>query len=85
MTQPDRVGQFYAPEEVVQNLLSIARKKDFRHLRISGNEPTLHRSHLPRILEQIPKNFQFILETNGILTDMIHPMQRIFPGFLISM
>ena len=67
MTQPERVGKFYAPEEVAQNLLSIARKKDFRNLRISGNEPTLHRSHLLRILEQVPKNFQFILETNGIL------------------
>ena len=67
MTQPDRVGQFYAPGEVVQNLLSIAGKKKFLHLRISGNEPTLHRSHLLRILEQIPRDFQFILETNGIL------------------
>jgi uncharacterized Fe-S cluster-containing radical SAM superfamily protein len=67
MTQPHRVGQFYAPEEVVRNLLSIARKKEFRHIRISGNEPTLHRSHLLKVLEQIPKDFQFVLETNGIL------------------
>ena len=67
MTQPQRVGQFYAPEEVGQTFLSIARKKEFRHIRVSGNEPTLHRSHLLTVLEQIPKDFQFILETNGVL------------------
>jgi uncharacterized Fe-S cluster-containing radical SAM superfamily protein len=67
MTHPDKVGRFYSPEEVVRNLLSIAGKKRFSRVRISGNEPTVHRSHLLRVLQLIPKEIQFILETNGIL------------------
>jgi len=65
--QPEMMGRFYSPEEVVRNLLSIARKKGFHQIRISGNEPTLHRSHLLKVLELIPGELHFILETNGIL------------------
>jgi uncharacterized Fe-S cluster-containing radical SAM superfamily protein len=36
-------------------------------LRISGNEPTIARDHLLKVLELIPKTLLFILETNGIL------------------
>ncbi len=36
-------------------------------MRISGNEPTICREHLIRVLELIPKDYLFILETNGIL------------------
>jgi len=67
IVQPEMVGRFYSPEEVAQALLSITRKKGFRQIRISGNEPTLHRSHLLRILQLIPEGIHFILETNGIL------------------
>jgi uncharacterized Fe-S cluster-containing radical SAM superfamily protein len=67
MTQPERTGRFYSPEEVARNLLSIAGKKGLSRVRISGNEPTLHRSHLLRVLRLIPQEIQFILETNGIL------------------
>jgi uncharacterized Fe-S cluster-containing radical SAM superfamily protein len=67
ISQPERVGQFYSPDEVVRNLLSIARKKGFHQIRISGNEPTLHRSHLLKVLQLVPKEIHFILETNGIL------------------
>ena len=54
------------------NLTSIARRKGFHQVRISGNEPTLHRSHLLSVLDLsvldlIPKEIHFILETNGIL------------------
>jgi uncharacterized Fe-S cluster-containing radical SAM superfamily protein len=45
----------------------MVRKKRFDQVRISGNEPTLHRSHLLKVLELIPKGIRFILETNGIL------------------
>jgi uncharacterized Fe-S cluster-containing radical SAM superfamily protein len=65
--QPEKTGRFYSPEEVVRTLTSIARKRGFKQVRISGNEPTLHRSHLLRVLELIPKEIHFILETNGIL------------------
>jgi uncharacterized Fe-S cluster-containing radical SAM superfamily protein len=67
LVQPEKVGRFYSPEEVAQNLTSIARKKGFHQVRISGNEPTLHQSHLLKVLELIPKEIRFILETNGIL------------------
>ena len=65
--QPEKVGRFYSPEEVARNLLSIVKKKGFSQVRISGNEPTLHRSHLLQVLQAIPKEIHFILETNGIL------------------
>jgi len=67
VTQPEKAGRFYSPEEVARHLISIARKKGFHQVRISGNEPTLHRSHLLKVLELIPEEFHFILETNGIL------------------
>jgi uncharacterized Fe-S cluster-containing radical SAM superfamily protein len=67
IVQAEKTGRFYSPEEVVRSLLSIARKKGFQRLRISGNEPTLHRVHLLKVLELIPTELHFILETNGIL------------------
>jgi uncharacterized Fe-S cluster-containing radical SAM superfamily protein len=67
LVQPEKMGRFYSPDEVVQQLSGIARKKGFERIRISGNEPTLHRTHLLKVLEFLPKRFHFILETNGIL------------------
>lgn len=67
LVQPEKGGQFYSPEEVVRHLLSIIKKKGFTQIRISGNEPTLHRTHLLKILQLVPKEIHFILETNGIL------------------
>jgi uncharacterized Fe-S cluster-containing radical SAM superfamily protein len=52
---------------VVRNLTSIAKRKGFERIRISGNEPTLHRSHLLKVLELVPRELHFILETNGII------------------
>ena len=60
-------GEFYSPEQVARKLIAIARKKGFRQLRISGNEPTIARDHLVSVLGLIPKDLLFILETNGIL------------------
>ena len=67
IVQPEHVGRFYSPQEVARNLLSIVRKKGFQQVRISGNEPTLHRFHLLKVLQSIPREIHFILETNGIL------------------
>jgi uncharacterized Fe-S cluster-containing radical SAM superfamily protein len=67
ITEPEKAGRLYSPEEVVRSLLSIARKKEFHQIRISGNEPTLHRPHLLKVLQLVPKDIHFILETNGIL------------------
>lgn len=67
IVQPDKVGRFYSPQEVAKNLLSITKRKRFSQVRISGNEPTLHRSHLLQVLDMIPREIHSILETNGIL------------------
>jgi uncharacterized Fe-S cluster-containing radical SAM superfamily protein len=67
VVHPDRYGQFFSPREVAGKIMNIVRNKKFRQVRISGNEPTLAREHLIKVLELIPENILFILETNGIL------------------
>lgn len=67
---PDKCGKFYQPEEVVKSLLSLARRRNYKQIRISGNEPTVAKQHLLKILELVDKtSYQFILETNGTLID----------------
>lgn len=65
--RPESYGHFHSPQEVTRKLTSIARKKRFSQVRISGNEPTIAREHLIEMLELIPPDIHFILETNGIL------------------
>lgn len=65
--QPVKSGRFYKPEQVANSLISTARKKRFKQVRISGNEPTICKAHLLAVLELIPPDLNFILETNGIL------------------
>ena len=67
VVKPESCGNFHSPRDVAANLVGIARKKRFRQVRISGNEPTLGREHLLKVLEQIPPDIAFILETNGLL------------------
>lgn len=67
VAKPEAYGKFYSPEEVAHNLTGIARKKRFGQVRISGNEPTICRVHLLQVLNLIPSDLHFILETNGIL------------------
>jgi uncharacterized Fe-S cluster-containing radical SAM superfamily protein len=81
IVQPEKAGRFFSPEEVVGNLTSIARKKGFHQVRISGNEPTLHRSHLLRVLQLLPRDIHFILETNGILIGDDSSYARDLSGF----
>jgi uncharacterized Fe-S cluster-containing radical SAM superfamily protein len=65
---PKKQGHFYAPSEVARKLLSKARKKGLTQLRLSGGEPTIGRSHLLRLLDNLRwEGHLFILETNGIL------------------
>ncbi|MGQ9722454.1 MAG: radical SAM protein, partial [Candidatus Jordarchaeum sp.] len=67
---PRRYGQFYKPEQVFQNLNRIAGKRGYSLLRISGNEPTVGKEHLFRILEMVERtDYTFVLETSGILLD----------------
>jgi len=67
VVKPENYGEFLSPEEVSGRLVSIVRKKRFGQVRVSGNEPTIGREHLLEVLELIPSDIQFILETNGIL------------------
>jgi uncharacterized Fe-S cluster-containing radical SAM superfamily protein len=67
VVRPDRYGDFYSPQQVAEKLITIARKKRFRQVRISGNEPSIARDHLLKVIERIPEDIRFILETNGIL------------------
>lgn len=66
---PDTTGKFYTAKHVAEKLLTIAEKNGYNKIRITGNEPTLCREHLIEVLEYIPREYLFILETNGILLD----------------
>ncbi len=67
---PDTIGKFYSPEDVFFKITSCAKKYNYRLLRISGNEPTLSKEHLLKLLELVERTeYLFILETNGILID----------------
>ena len=67
VVRPEKAGFFCSPGEVAERLVNVARKKGFHQMRISGNEPTIAREHLLKVLKLIPRANQFILETNGIL------------------
>jgi uncharacterized Fe-S cluster-containing radical SAM superfamily protein len=67
VAHPEQYGRFYTPQEVAQRLIAIARRKGYRQVRISGNEPTICRAHLLEVIAAIPHDLTFILETNGIL------------------
>lgn len=64
---PSKTGKFYSYKEVAYRLQSIANKKGYQRLRISGGEPTIGKKHLLNLLDNIDRKFLFILETNGIL------------------
>lgn len=63
----NNTGKFYSSKEVANRLQDIALKKGYNQLRVSGGEPTIGRNHLIKLLENIQKQYLFILETNGIL------------------
>ena len=60
-------GKFYSPKDVADTLHDIALRKGHSQLRVSGGEPTIGKSHLITLLENIKPEYLFILETNGIL------------------
>jgi len=66
--QPATVGKFYQPEDVARILTKMAKKRNLKQLRVSGGEPTIGRSHLLQLLQNLEgQPHLFILETNGIL------------------
>ncbi len=68
LDNPSKVGKFYAPMDVADQLTGLLKKSGMKQLRISGGEPTIGRSHLLKLLDLFQgKGYRFILETNGIL------------------
>ena len=67
VAKPSAFGAYHSPGEVAHKLVSIAKSRGYRQVRISGNEPTIGLEHLLRVIEEIPASMRFILETNGIL------------------
>lgn len=67
---PETIGKFYSPEHVFNKLTACAEKFGYQQLRVSGNEPTIGRDHLFKLLELVDgTHYKFILESNGILID----------------
>jgi len=65
---PRKHGQFYAPQQVFDEIVKIDGKRGYDMLRVSGGEPTIGREHLLQLLELVEQTrYTFILETNGIL------------------
>jgi uncharacterized Fe-S cluster-containing radical SAM superfamily protein len=70
---PVKCGKFYSPEDIFHALTSLARRKHYTQLRISGNEVTIAKEHLIKLLSLIDKTrYKFIVETNGTLIDKIY-------------
>jgi uncharacterized Fe-S cluster-containing radical SAM superfamily protein len=67
MNRPAETGRFYTPDEIANGLVTLARKRSLRQLRISGGEPTIGKPHLLQLLARLEgEGCRFILETNGI-------------------
>ena len=61
-------GFYMSPQRVFEKLTSIAYRRRYRYVRLSGGEPTLTMKHLLQLLELLDETrLIFILETNGIL------------------
>jgi uncharacterized Fe-S cluster-containing radical SAM superfamily protein len=62
------LGRFYEPGEVVERMVSIAKGRGFRRVRLSGGEPTICREHLLKVAGLLEGyGLEFIVETNGLL------------------
>jgi uncharacterized Fe-S cluster-containing radical SAM superfamily protein len=65
---PERIGKYYSSEEAFGILRSIATKYGYKQIRLSGQEPTIGKKHLIDLMSFVDQtDFNFILETNGIL------------------
>lgn len=74
---PLKHGKFYAPQQVFDQIVKIAKKRGYYMLRVSGGEPTISRNHLLQLLELVEQTgYTFILETNGILIGTNKNTQR---------
>ncbi|MCD6488559.1 MAG: radical SAM protein [Desulfurococcales archaeon] len=63
-----RKGKWYTPYRAADKLLSIADRRGYRLVRLTGGEPTITRKHLIELIEEVTSQRKiFVLETNGIL------------------
>ncbi|MEM1675750.1 MAG: radical SAM protein [Desulfurococcaceae archaeon] len=61
-------GFFYKPISVFEKLISIAKRRNYKYIRLSGGEPTIAEKHLIELLDIFSESdLVFILETNGLL------------------
>jgi len=73
---PQKIGKFYSPEHIFNKLVNFAKKFGYTQLRVSGNEPTIGKLHLLRLLELIDQTrYKFILESNGTLINAQYAKQ----------
>jgi uncharacterized Fe-S cluster-containing radical SAM superfamily protein len=73
-------GKWYSAKQVVKALLNLSQKNNCQKIRLSGGEPTLCKEHLLAVLQHIPDQIVFILETNGILLSenkYIHDLETV--------
>jgi uncharacterized Fe-S cluster-containing radical SAM superfamily protein len=69
---PEGKGEFYAPYEVADTLIAIAKKRKCYNFRISGCEPFLgmaSKDHLFEVIRLVQQQVdaRFVIETNGVL------------------
>ncbi len=69
--EPWKYGTFYSPKAAADILLSLSKKSGIKVVRLSGGEPTLCPQHLLELLDILPDDILFILETNGLLIPRI--------------
>jgi uncharacterized Fe-S cluster-containing radical SAM superfamily protein len=63
---PGNYGTFYSPQEVVEKLTTLARKKNIQLFRMSGAEPILGPASFDHLLQVVSAG-RFIIETNGLI------------------
>jgi len=67
---PDKYGKFCTPGQVSERIIQCAREHNYHLVRVSGNEPTIAKGHLLKVISLINRTkLLFILETNGTLLD----------------
>ena len=67
---PEKYGELCTPDQVAERIIRCARDHNYKLVRISGNEPTIAKAHLLKVISLINKTkLLFILETNGTLLD----------------
>jgi uncharacterized Fe-S cluster-containing radical SAM superfamily protein len=67
MSNPAKIGRFYTPKRIADEILAVAKKRKLDQIRVSGGEPAIGKPHLLQLLRHLDGyGIKFILETNGI-------------------